>query len=172
MDFLASSAESLSSNSTVQNSFEEQPKKLPAQNFPFSSNSRTQSLNEMQEFMDLSRLKSCPPSFKNSQESFENSLESVKNFQGSFEISQESIENSQESLAFIDKTPSKDSLFMPYLPPMKIDYPEFSNLKSSEDWAILITEENLENHESELVILPIEDSTGGLFEKGIKFRSI
>ena len=91
-----SSAESLSSNSTVQNSFKEQPKKLPGQNFPFSSNSRTQSLNEMPEFVDLSRLKSCPPSFKDSQETFGNSQGSIKKFQ-------EDIEISQESMAFIGK---------------------------------------------------------------------
>ena len=66
------SSESLSSNSTVQNSFEDQPKKLPSQNFPLSSNSRTQSLNDLSESTDLSRLKSCPPSFKNSTENLKN----------------------------------------------------------------------------------------------------
>ena len=160
-----SSAESLSSNSTVQNSVNEQPKKLPGQNFPFSSNSRTQSLNEMSGNVDLSRLKSCPPTFKNSQEIFGSSQENFMKFQGDDKNSQKIVENSEESLAFIDKTPSKDSLFMPYLPPMKLEYPEFSNMKNSEqeDWAILITEQTLENLESELVILPVEDPTGSIF---------
>ena len=76
------------------------------------------------------------------------------------EASEKSNENSQISFAFIDKTPSKDSLAIPYCPPMKIDYEDFTSLlkDSSEDWAILITEQALENHKSELVILPVEGS--------------
>jgi hypothetical protein len=75
------------------------------------------------------------------------------------EASQKTDENSQISFAFIDKTPSKDSLAIPYCPPMKIDYEDFTSLiDSSEDWAILITEKSIENHKSELVILPVEDS--------------
>ena len=154
LDSTELSSESLSSNSTVQNSFEDQPKKLPSQNFPLSSNSRTQSLNDLSESTDLSRLKSCPPSFKNSKENLKNPMEN------SMEASEKTNENSQISFAFIDKTPSKDSLAIPYCPPMKIDYEDFTSLlkDSSEDWAILITEQALENHKSELVILPVEGS--------------
>ena len=120
--------------STLRSSFDEgMSKKLPRN---YSKELRITSLtrDDEEKFLKMEfhepRLVSCPPDFKNS---------------------------SQESLDFIDKTPSKSSLaLLPYCPPIQIDYDDFENVwENSKNWAILITEQNLNQHQPELVILPV-----------------
>ena len=86
---------------------------------------------------DQLRLASCPPDFK----------------------------NSQDSLDFIDKTPSMTSLAtVPYCPPIQLDKEDFAKVwDEPEDWTILITEKNLDDvehkdHQSGLVILPPQEN--------------
>ena len=115
---------------TIQNSTENlEAKKL--QSFP-QTHSRTQSLTEVSEYetigpYDIERLQSCPPN----------------------------LDASRESLVFIDKTPSKDSLAIPYCPPVQMDYEDFPNL--FDPWSIIVTDESLNDHPaSNLVILPTD----------------
>ena len=125
-------SEQSSEASTVQNSMEDlseihQPsKKLP---FIAYDDFKTCSLIEETKSLDSEeRQLSCPPVIK----------------------------KSQESLFFIDKTPSKESLALPYCPPIQIDYEDFASIAAN-DWAVIVTDQALRNHQSELVILPVDD---------------
>ena len=140
--YTTSTASSSSGMLTLQNSVDDLTsfltKKLPPQTntFPEISHSRTQSLTELSDITDVEssrdynpneRLQSCPPTFK----------------------------SSQESLAFIDKTPSKESLaFIPYCPPIQIDYEDFQGYP--DPLAVVVTDQSLIDHRSDLVILPVE----------------
>jgi hypothetical protein len=87
---------------------------------------KTTSLTQLEnlEIFEFWRQKSCPPNLK----------------------------NYTDSLPFIDKTPSENSLLLPFCPPIQVDFEDFPN-----DLAILVTADDLreEKHKSELVILPV-----------------
>ena len=116
-----------SDTSTIHNSTEE----LRTKKLPFVAydDFKTCSLTDSKQSLDSERQLSCPPVLK----------------------------NSQESLFFIDKTPSKESLFLPYCPPIQVDYEDFDHINEHEWATILVTDQALKNHKSELVILPVEN---------------
>ena len=118
--------------STVQNSMEDlSENNQPSKKLPFVAYDDFKTCSLMEETKSLDseeRQLSCPPVIK----------------------------NSQESLFFIDKTPSKESLALPYCPPIQVDYEDFASVAAN-DWAVIVTDQALQNHQSELVILPVED---------------
>ena len=126
---VVSEASSVSEASTVQNSMEDLSSTKSSRKLPFVAydDFKTCSLIEDNKSLDLERQVSCPPVIK----------------------------NSQESLFFIDKTPSKESLALPYCPPIQVDYEDFGHVATN-DWAVIVTDQALQNHKSGLVILPVE----------------